>query len=502
MAALDQSNLNIYIFDQEFQTDRFYPAGKGEETFAPHFTYHGFRYAEIELNGSIELKSISCCVIHTDLRQRGSFECSEPVLNEIQSCAKNSMLTNYHGIPTDCPHREKNGWSGDAMFVSEALLYNFEASAAYEKWMNDFADVQLPSGHLPGIILTSGWSYTAGSGTAWDSAFILIPWYSYIYDGDLEILKSHYPQMQRLMDYNSAMSDGYIVYHGLGDHSMTAGSERKVSFMESCYFLTSAKTMAKIAEVLKLPQDRQKYQELAKKIQSAMENTFADTATGMIGDGTQAELACALYHGVVKNKLKNMTIERLIEKVRTDGCKIQGGVMAAKALLRVLCENGHEDMAYSIATRTEYPSWGFMTLNGGKTLWEGWEDENSHNHQLLSDISAWFYSYLAGISPDPDSPGFHHFYLRPYFPKKLSWVKAHIDSVSGLISSEWQRVGDEIRMKAIIPPNTSATVFANGYIINSVTELISEKCLLKDIDRAELLAGSYEMIFKQSQQHI
>lgn len=93
-----------------------------------------------------------------------------------------------------------------------------------------------------------------------------------------------------------------------------------------------------------------------------------------------------------------------------------------------------------------------MTLNGGKTLWEGWEDENSHNHQLFSDISAWFYSYLAGISPDPDSSGFHHFYLRPYFPKKLSWVKAHIDSVSGLISSEWQRVGDEIRMKAIIPP--------------------------------------------------
>lgn len=491
---VDQNNLNIYVSGQEFQTDRFYLAGADEETFAPHFTYHGFRYAEVELEGNVELKDIQCCVVHTDLHRRGNFECSNELLNEVNKCACNSLLTNYHGIPTDCPHREKNGWTGDAMFSCDALLYNFAPMVAYEKWMDDFGDVLLPSGHLPGIIPTSGWGYTSGSGTAWDSAAILIPWNCYVYDGNLSLLKKMYPLMQKVMAYNSSMADGYIVSHGLGDHSMPAGGERRVPFMETCYLHTSAITMEKIARVLKKRKDQQMYKALAKNIRQALANAFVDSETGIVGAGTQAELACALYHGIVSGQLARRVAKRLAERVEADGRMIQGGIMTAKALLRVLCDYGYEELAYSVASRDEYPGWGYMARKGDMTLWEGWEDRDSHNHHLFSDISAWFYSYLGGIKPDEETPGFHHFEIKPYFPEQLSWVNVSFDSVSGMISNHWRRIVTGIEMCVYIPANTTATVCPVGYEIISLSEGVDGHAQeLQPTNTLKLLAGQYKI---------
>lgn len=490
---LDQSNLNIFVFGQEFQTDHFRLSGAGVETFMPHFTYHGFRYAEVELQGNIELLDIHCCVAYTDLPGRGDFACSNDLLNEVQKCCRNSLLTNYHGIPTDCPHREKNGWTGDAMFSSDALLYNFDPTVVYEKWMDDFFDVQKPSGQLPGIIPTSGWGFTSGSGTAWDSALILIPWNTYVYNGNLHILKKAYPRMQKLMKFLHAMEDGFLVYHGLGDHSMPAGGERRVPFMESCYYYTCAVTMAKVAAVLGDAAGQEKYTELAENIRKAFVSAFVDTDSCIVGDDTQGELACVLYHGIVKGALAQEIAQRLAERVKTDGCKINGGIMTAKALLRTLCDYGYTDIAYAVASRKEYPGWGYMAAKGDGTLWEGWEDRDSHNHHLLSDISAWFYSYLAGIRPDEQAPGFRHIKIAPCFPTELNWVRARYDSVCGAIESHWWREDDCIQMDVTIPANTTATVSAKGYKIVSASNMV---------DKLELSSGHYYFTFcKRGKNH-
>ena len=169
---------------QQFQTDTYILKGRGKETWHSRFNYNGFQYVELTgYPGKPTLESLRGVFIHSAVRPRGEFECSNPLLNRIWRAARWSYLSNLQGIPTDCPHREKNGWTGDAHLAAEQGLFNFGPEAVYTKWINDLEDEQRPSGELPGIVPTSGWGYDWGNGPAWDSAFLLIPYYMYEYCG-------------------------------------------------------------------------------------------------------------------------------------------------------------------------------------------------------------------------------------------------------------------------------------------------------------------------------
>ena len=271
---IDPSNINVFFEKERFQADSYILKGGGVETYEPRFTYHGFQYVQVTgLEGPATIDMLEVQVVHADLEQIGTFECSNEMLNNIQKAAVAATVGNCHATPTDCPHREKNGWTGDAHLSAEQVLYNLETATAYTKWLDDFVDCQRPSGAFPGIVPTGGWGYNWGAGPAWDSAFILIPWYLYVYRGDLEILRRHYDRMKKYLGFLESMATDYIVKFGLGDWCPPAGTAEErlapAELTNTAYYYADACIVARIAGLLGKRSDVRRYESLAKRIKTA-----------------------------------------------------------------------------------------------------------------------------------------------------------------------------------------------------------------------------------------
>jgi len=467
--SLDQSNIDIYIKSGECQTDKYILKGEGVEEWEPRFTYHGFQYVQVTgFPGTPALDSLVGRVVHTDLESRGEFECSNVLLNSIQKCARWSTLTNYHGIPTDCPHREKNGWTGDASLSAEQVLLNFDPVTAYAKWMRDFADVQRPSGQLPGIVPTGGWGFNWGSGPAWDSAMILIPWYVYLYRGDVSLLEDMYENMKRYVDFMTSMSEEGIVDFGLGDWCPPVGGpadhQCPVAVTSTAYYYVDTQIVAKAAALLGKKEDAERYSNLAGNIREAFREKFLDKDTGVVTGNCQTSMACALYQGMVNEDEKPRVLEKLVEQVELKGRHIDCGILGAKYVMHTLSEMGRTDLAYAMATQTDFPSWGHWIAQGATTLWETFAGDASRNHHMFSDISAWFYKGLAGINPDPEEPGFKHIIFKPNPVEGLQWVRSYHKSMYGDIRCNWKVDGDRFMIDISVPVNCRATLYLpDGY---------------------------------------
>lgn len=478
--SIDTSNIDLYIESGEFQTDRYILKGTGTEIWEPRFTYHGFQYVEVSgYPGTPCIDDLYGRIVHTALPSAGSFSCSNGLLNSIRQCAVNSTLYNYHGIPTDCPHREKNGWTGDAVLSAEQTLMNFDAANAYAKWMKDFRDVQRPSGQLPGIVPTGGWGFNWGSGPAWDSALILIPWYIYLYYGDKAILEETYESMNRYMDFISSMAVNGIVDFGLGDWCPPEGSadsgKSPVAVTDTAYYYIDAVTISGIAEILENRADAEKYAELAESIKEAFCKEFVNNVTGLVKGNCQTSSACALYHNLVDGTEKTKVFELLAEQVEAANRHIDCGILGARYILHVLSREGRADLAYSIATQQDFPGWGYWIARGATTLWETWNGNSSLNHHMFSDISAWFYKSLAGINPDPGEPGFRHIIIKPNPVKGLEWVRASHYSPYGLITCNWEAKNGVLTLDLEIPVNCHATLYLPEKYSGEVIELGSGK---------------------------
>ena len=244
------------------------------EEWEPRFTYHGFRYVELTgWPGVPSVDDIDGRAVHTDLATAGMFECSNELLNRIQQAARWSTVSNFHGFPTDCPHREKCPWTGDASLSAEQVLLNYSPASAYAKWMDDIADVQRPNGQIPGIAPTGGWGYNWGSGPAWDSALTHIPWYVYLYTGDPGILEDHYEHMKRLVDFTGTMATDDSVSFGLGDWCPPVGEPDAhpcpTSVTSTAYYQAGASLVARAADLPGKTDDAARYAELAGRIRKA-----------------------------------------------------------------------------------------------------------------------------------------------------------------------------------------------------------------------------------------
>ena len=461
--AIDPSNINWFIKSGDCQTDRFILKGSGEERFEPRFTYHGFQYVQVTgFPGTPDDDTITGVTVHTDLQPRGGFECSNPLLNAIQQAARWSTLGNYHGIPTDCPHREKNGWTGDAHLSAEQVLLNFDPATAYRKWLRDFHDVQRESGQLPGIIPTGGWGFNWGSGPAWDSALILIPWYLYLYQGDRAVLAENYPYMKRYVDYLTSMATAHTVNFGLGDWCPPTGGagdhKCPTRVTDTAYYHVDASLLASIAALLGKPSDARRYGRLAEQIRTTFQKQFINRDTGMVTGNTQTSMACALYQGLVEAKDQPAVLAALVSEVEAQKRHLDCGILGTKYLLHTLTDLGRADLAYAIATQTDYPSWGHWIAQGATTLWENWDGKCSRNHHMYSDISAWFYRGLAGIRPDPAHPGFRNVVIQPHPVAGLEWVNAWHEAPQGRIESRWTCKAGTFTLAVTIPPNSRGEI--------------------------------------------
>ncbi len=464
---VDQSNISVHYRptdDQDpFATDIYTLKCGVEETFSPHFNYKGFQYLEIVSSKPVELtqNSVVGLFMHSDVTPVGKIESSNPVFNKIWEAANHSYLSNLFGYPTDCPQREKNGWTGDGQIAVETGLYNFDGITVYEKWLADHRDEQQPNGVLPNIIPTSGWGYDWANGPDWTSSLAIIPWNIYLFYGDSRLLKQTYDNIKRYVDYIDRISPENLTDWGLGDW-IPVKSKANKELTSSCYFYADASILARAAKMFGKTEDAKKYSELARKIKEAINRKFLNTATGVYANGLQTELAAPLFWGVVPDGMKAVVAANLAKRVEADNFHLDVGLLGTKALLNALSENGYAEAAYKVASQETFPSWGWWIVNGATTLYENWpidaKSDISLNHIMFGEISAWYYKALGGIRPDPDHPGFRNILLEPHFVKGLTHFEASHQGPYGMIVSKWSKGKRKITYQVTIPANSSATL--------------------------------------------
>ncbi len=502
---VDLSNIDVHYRPADdsdpFQTDIIILNGKGEETFMPHFNYKGFQYVELTASRPVTLTKESLCgyFMHSDVEPVGTVETSNSVINKIWTATNSSYLSNLFGYPTDCPQREKNGWTGDSHIAIETGLYSFDGIKVYEKWLADHRDEQQPNGVLPSIIPSNGWGYEWGNGPDWTSTIALIPWNIYLFYGDMSLLEACYENIKRYVSHIEQISPSGLTTWGLGDW-VPVKSKSPVELTSTAYYFADVNILAKTAGMLGKQEDCKKYTQLAEKIKKAFNEKYLNRETGVYADGTQTEMSVPLFWGLVPDDMKAKVARNLEKRVEADQFHLDVGLLGQKAILNALSENGYADAAYRVASQETYPSWGWWIVNGATTLYENWKidakSDISLNHIMFGEIGAWLYKGIGGIEPDPEHPGFKNIVFRPSFFSSLKNASVSHRSPYGKIISEWERKKDNVIYRVTVPANSTADLFLpEGYSLKKTT-LINEnrKILLekKAGGNYPLLSGSYE----------
>lgn len=464
---VDLSNIDVHYRPTDntdpFQTDIFILKGAGDETFSPRFNYKGFQYVEVTTSQPVTLtkESLVAYFMHSDLPVSGGINASNETLNKLAFATNNSYLSNMFGYPTDCPQREKNGWTGDAIIANETGLYGYDGITVYEKWLADHRDEQQPNGVLPSIIPTWGWGYEWGNGPDWTSTIAIIPWNIYLFYGDSKLLADSYESMKRYVDHITEISPDGITSWGLGDW-VPVKSVSPVPLTSTCYYYADAMIVARAAKLFGKQDDYASYSALAEKIRKSFNDKYLNRTTAIYNNGLQTELSVPLFWGLVPDELRAAVAANLAKRVEADRYHLDVGLLGQKAILSALSDNGYAHVAYKLAAQETYPSWGWWIRNGATTLYENWNiqaaNDISLNHIMFGEIGAWLYKGLGGIFPDPERPGFKHILFKPHMAEGLNRFEAKHTGPYGEIVSSWRKDGKTYSYTVVVPPNSSGTV--------------------------------------------
>lgn len=486
-------------------TDTYILKGEGNEIWEPKFTYHGFRFVEmIGYPGKPNLSSIKGKVIHDDLDISGTFSCSNSLINSIYKNAYWGIRGNYRSIPTDCPQRdERQGWLGDRSAECTGESYMFDISNLYNKWLIDIQDAQKDNGSIPDVA-PSYWPFYSDN-TTWPGTYLFASDMLYTQYGDLEAIKSHYPNMKKWINHmRQYVKDGVMTRDTYGDWCVppedvtfihTADPNRTTSseLIGTAYFYYELKLMGKFARLLDKKDDQLLFENEASKMKEAFVTNFLDTERILCGNNSQTSNILALVFDLVPKKYRDRIFYNLLEKIMGEGEGHVGtGIVGGQWLTRVLTSNGYSDVAYLLASQNTYPSWGYMVEQGATTIWELWNGDhgdpgmNSGNHvMLLGDLIIWFYQNLAGIKPDSNNPGFKNIIMKPEIVGDLKFVNASYNSIHGIIKSNWKTVDDKFYWDVSIPANTTAMLYIpslNAEGIKENNQLVCESTGVKFIE--------------------
>lgn len=448
---------NRFDPNDRFQEDEYYCSGKGTEEYTPHFTYHGFRYVLVSGITAEQATSelLTYLEMGSDIKQSGAFTCSDETVNKIQEATVRSDTSNFFYFPTDCPQREKNGWTADASLSAEQVLLNLAPEKSYKEWMRNIYKALNDRGQLPGIIPTGGWGYHWGNGPAWDNVIVYIPYYTYKYCGDRQILEELAAPLMRYLNYLFSRLDGKgLIAIGLGDWCQVGLIEDqfKTPLVVTDTILTCdiAEKAAFIYGELRMEAQKRFALSLAERTRAAFRENLIDKASLTVEGGTQTGQAMALFYGMFTDEEKARALDVLVKYIHEADDHFDTGVLGGKVIYRVLAENGYVDLAYKMITRPDYPSYGNWIARGATTLWEAFYPENgrilSLNHHFWGDVSAWFYIYLAGMKINPTCRDTTEVDIKPCFAEALSEVSAYHDMPDGKISVSWNRNGGRITL--------------------------------------------------------
>ncbi len=458
-------------------TDIYILKGEGVEIWEPRFTYHGFRYVQVDgFPGEPTFDSIQVRVVRTAADIAGRFESANALVNQIDQAVFWTETSNLHGVPTDCPQRnERMGWLNDMAARSEELVHNFNVSRLLPKWLNDIADAQDPD--TGAISDTAPFHWGSRPADPVSVCYLLIPWLLYQHYGDRRTLEDQYAGMKGWVDYlTSRAPDSIVEYSYYGDWAPPiaeglAGSmgssavalRTPGTLISTAHYYYAAMLFVRIATVLGRDADAAEYQQLAERIYDSFNRHFWDEASGGYGSNNQASNVAALYMRLVPDERKTRVRANIIRDILDHDTHVTTGNLCSKYILEILTESGHGDLAYKLVTQTTYPSWGYMMEHGATTIWERWEQAtgagmNSHNHPMYASVGAWFYRALAGIQLQPDAVGFSRFAIRPIVPEELSSARATLKTVRGEVESAWEASGSGLSLNVRIPAGSQAEV--------------------------------------------
>jgi alpha-L-rhamnosidase len=459
---LPDGNLDVKTNRAARATDTYLLSGRGDETYEPRFTYHGFRYVEVTgYPGTPTADAITGRVVRAAVEDAGSFRTSDALVNRIHENFKWTIANNLYGIPTDTATRdERTPCQMDSLAVEDAAIANFALGPYYTKWLNDIAG---DGGDLPN----------------WTGDQVVLPSLLHEYYGDRRILAQHYPAMKQVVDKFTASADTHKYWSaGFGDWAAPnmdgsyEGSFSEGELVNTAFYYRCARLVAETAALLGHSTDQARYATLAEQIRTHFAQRFFNPVTATYGSGRQVTAILPLAFGLVAPEHRSAVVAALQRRIeQQDGGRLDTGIFGTRYLFEVLIDHGLTDLAYSLLTQPVYPGYADQIAQGATTTWEQWTFGGSmqtHNHAMFAGPDATFFSRLGGIQPA--APGFREIIIRPALPAALSFVECSRETPAGRIASHWRRTGDKLVFRISIPANATAQVFIPAAAARFVTE--------------------------------
>ena len=465
---VDFSNIGFYPNGYS-QRDIYICRGEGEEIFVPDFTYHGFRY--IWVSGITEEQAtkelLTYLVAGSDLEKRGDFSCSDETANRLWEISLRSDRSNLYYFPTDCPHREKNGWTGDASMSAEHMTLKLAMEKTYSDWLISIRGAQNEQGALPGIVPTAGWGFEWGNGPIWDSVAFNLPYYTYRYRGNKQIIRDNAEMMMRYLHYALSMRDERGLIHiGLGDWCPVGKApdayDAPLEFTDTVCVADCAKKAAIMFRAIGAEEQARFADSAFDSLRGAIRRHLIDFNTMTVLGSCQTGQALAIALDIFEPSEKSEAFTRLVEFIEQRDEHFDTGFYGMRFLLHVLSDFGAEELAYHMITREDAPSFGFWLKNGATTLYESFDADGncdaSLNHHFWGEYSAWFMEVILGIRVNPDASDAKHVDIVPKFIEKLEHAEGYYDTVNGKLSVSWKRDGDGVLLKLDVPQGVYGTV--------------------------------------------
>ncbi len=484
--VLENGELGIRPLRVAAATDDYTLRGDGEECWEPEFTFHGFRYAQIDnWPGEFDPAAVVAVVLHNDMPPTGGFETSHPLVQRLHDNVRWSMRGNFLAVPTDCPQRdERLGWTGDIQVFAPTATRLFDVRGFLRNWLRDLAADQHADGTnvplvIPNVLGQVG--LFSKPTAAWGDAATVVPWTLYERYGDVGVLDEAYPSMKAWVDTVLKDTEGTGLWRGrmqLGDWldpsappDNPAAAKTSADIVASAYLVLSTRILADAAGVLGHDRDHERYTQESERSRAAFEAAFVTPAGLMVSDAVTAYALALRFDLVADEELRRRLGDRLAELVREGGYHIATGFVGTPLVADALTDAGHLDEAERLLLQTGCPSWLYPVTMGATTIWERWDsmlpdgsinpgEMTSFNHYALGAVADWLHRVVAGL--DLAEPGYATLRIAPHPLRNLGDAHAWLETPYGHASVAWVRVGRTIEVRAVVPANTNAVVRLPG----------------------------------------
>ncbi len=438
---------------EQIQTDKYISNGEVGQIWSARFTWHGFRYVEIVG----EAEDVRGIFIHANVKPRGAFACSDDTLNWITQAYIRTQLCNLHGgVPSDCPHRERLGYTGDGQLTADTALLFWDIDSFYRKWYRDILDGQC---RRTGHVQHTAPFYGGGGGPGlWGGAIVFLPYKLYRYQGDKSLIRNSLDAMERYIAFCRAhCTDGLLTSEleggwCLGDWCFSKDTVGPSEALVNTYCLIQMlEQFAFMARQVGEVHRAVCCEEYAKEHREAFHRAFYHAEDGTYDRGVGGAGAFALALGFTD------ALPAVVEYYKRRG-KLDTGIAATPLLLEQLSKHGYIDLALQLLTAKEYPSFSYMREHGATTLWEDWEGADSHNHPMFGSVVGFFMRDIVGLNPKNATPGFDSLKICPQLPQMLDWAFGEITTPYGKVSVKWRKENGKIIFECRKPENINAAL--------------------------------------------